>query len=400
MSVEWYDLAQRLYAATHGLLVPRLDARPFGKVSQPVAVRAHVSKGTVVATIALPGQGRHRTTASGPLILDTLAAYGVSLSDQRHWSLVTDDHATLPALHRLARESQPDGPVEHVAALIEWWADRADYPGTAAVVNVVDECRARWVAGTTPDAETSAATWRTWHGIGDESVTGVLALFARLHSAPTLHGLGPIQSDDAHAWTKAREALTGPSTWRTRDPLGAAAVGLRARCDAVEVHAAALLNDARYRRRAVHTGHVVHGVVTWTPGKTAKGIGLAEVACTRLDARLRPQDTIAGWIGHPSTIAPPMRLWGLVQSTSRGTDGSLRLRLSNGNIRALKPGQPVTLTAAPPSEGVIKAGRERYGRLYSRRTSWLTTGRTPTPHRRDVPLDVLIAGAPIDEENP
>jgi len=41
----------------------------------------------------------------------------------------------------------------------------------------------------------------------------------------------------------------------------------------------------------------------------------------------------------------------------------------------------------------MRHGRSRYRRLYAARRSWLTTGRTPTPSRRPVPLEVLIAGA-------
>lgn len=55
------------------------------------------------------------------------------------------------------------------------------------------------------------------------------------------------------------------------------------------------------------------------------------------------------------------------------------------------------LHPAPPNPFSQRNGRARYRRLYGARRSWLTTGRTPVPSRRDVPLEVLVAGAEDDD---
>lgn len=61
-------------------------------------------------------------------------------------------------------------------------------------------------------------------------------------------------------------------------------------------------------------------------------------------------------------------------------------------------GDVTTLHTAPPSEHMQRHGRGAVGRLYGSCRSWLATGRTPTPTRREVPLDVLVAGAAASED--
>ncbi|MDP1346203.1 hypothetical protein, partial [Klebsiella pneumoniae] len=98
-----------------------------------------------------------------------------------------DDSGTIPALVGLARthahHSYPN--ISGSAAMLGWWADRADHPGTTAVVNLPAASSARYVLGVVPEAQRSARVWRTWFQITDESVAG-------MHEWARAVGSGPL----------------------------------------------------------------------------------------------------------------------------------------------------------------------------------------------------------------
>jgi hypothetical protein len=384
MTAEWFDLGQRLRAAHSGHPVPRLLHAPLASVLHPVAVRAH-RRGDQV-TVAATSPGRRPRTATGPAALDLLGSLGATLAAPSPATLITDDPATLGNLHRLALTAAPDSDADTVAAHIAWWRDRADYPAGRAVVDTLAACRTRWTLGTDPAAEHHLGPWRAWLGIPDDSVTGLLDLHTLLTAGPPLPWLDVLAEDDVWSYGPAQSEHSDGLDWRRPDSTSRAALGLRSRCDAADLYAAALLSDPIYRRRAVHTGHVVTG--------TAKPLGdklkRVEVTCTRLDSRLRPGNALTGWVGGPATSAAPF-----TASVSAATvrAGNLILTLSGTTGAAPGEGDPVTLTTAPPSPHRQRAGRKTYRALYSARRSWLTTGRTPTATRRPVPLDVLVAGA-------
>lgn len=385
MTVEWYDLAQRLAAAETGRAVARLDGSAVWPSARSMAVRAAV-RGDVVMVTACADDGRPQT-ATGPDALAMLGGMGVRVSGDRH-TLLTDDAATLPALVRLAYGVRGDGIGADVAAHIGWWADRADFPGTSAVLPLVSACQTRWVTGEAPDAERTAATWRHWLGVRDESVAGLFALAEHVRAGRVLPMLETIADDDAWSWSDACRQHADGWDWRTPDTISRAASGLRSRCDTADLWAAALLDDPLYRRRAVHTGHVVKGTAR-IPAHTRNRV---ELTCDRMDARLRAGAAVVGWMDGAPTGG---RFTGSVTST--GVNGG-RLLLSLTVPESTRPadGTRLTVLPAPPDPHMTRRGRAKYRALYSTRSSWLTTGRTPIPQRRDVPLDVLLAGASDD----
>lgn len=388
MTVEWFDLGQRLHAAHTGRPVARLIHSPVPPLDNPIAVRATVSRGVTTVTAATTADGAVRT-AHGRDALALLNELGVSITRETHPTLVTDDHTTLPALLALARSAPADSPRSEPAAAVAWWADRADFPGGSAVVNVTDACRRRFLTGTTPDEEHHASTWRQWLGVHDDATTGLLSTLALLTAGEPLPLLSTLAGDDAYSWERAQAEHADGWDWRRPDTTGRAATGLRGRCDAADLHGAAFLGDPLYRLRAVHTGHVVTGHAAAVPG--AKRLA---VTCPRLDARLRTGNPVLGWIGHPQDTAAAR--FGSTVRSAQVLNGSLVLTLDWASGAAPAPG-PITLHAAPPSPYSQRNGRARYRRLYSARRSWLTTGRTPVPSRRDVPLEVLVAGAEDDD---
>lgn len=383
MTADWFDLGLRLHAATHQRPARRLTHSPVITGTSPVAVRARNVGDTVRVDAASPDAVG---TATGADALRLLADLGVMITAPQPVTLVSDQSGTVAALTRLARGAL-DGPGESVAAHIGWWADRADYPGGGAVVDLLAASRTFWATGTTPTAERRADTWRTWLGLAEDTVSGLLIWHRLLTDAPPLRWLDALHNSDLAAYRHAQHQHTEGRDWRWPDSPARAALGLKERCDAADLYAAALLTDPTYRRRAVHTGDVVTGTATRLPGRSRR----LDVTCARLDARLRPGSDVTGWIGGATTSAPEFS----GQVTAATVTGA-RLHLTLIGVTGAAPDHPrtpVTLTPAPPSPGLQHRGRANLRALYGSRRSWLTTGRTPTPTRRDVPLDVLVAGA-------
>ena len=387
MTVEWFDLGQRLQAQVTGSVSPRLRLAPITASAHPVAVRATSDGRTVTVTAATRGEAP--ATASGPAALDLLGSLGVTVSAPSPATLVTDSPITLGLLHRLALSADVGSEGDDVAAHIAWWRARSDFPGGRAVVDTIAACRTRWVAGTAPRAEQDPGIWRTWLGVADESVAGVLGIYALLTTGDELPFLSVLAEDDVWSWGAAQNEYADGWDWRRPDTISRAATGLRSRCDAADLYAAALLGDPLFRRRAVHTGHVVIGTGVLLGDRLKR----CRVTCGRLDARLRPGNDLIGWVGSPTANAPT---FSAKVSAAEVEHGSLVLTLSGLTGPGPAPGEPVTLHAAPPNPHRQRSGRKAYRALFAARRSWLTTGRTPTPMRRDVPLDVLVAGADAD----
>ncbi|MFE7422550.1 hypothetical protein [Rhodococcus sp. NPDC057529] len=394
MSVEWFDLAQRLYAAETRSPVARLTHTTFVPSTAALAVRA-VARGGSTA-VAAAGFGGPEERARDIDALALLAAHGGTLVGRGDPApLLTDDTGTLPALLTLARAHahHPDPQVAGAAAMVAWWADRADHPGTSAVVNLVTASSARYVLGTTPDAERSATTLRHWFGIGDGSVSGLHEWAATIGGGPLLPLLAPIHEDDRYCWDRALSAATAGHDWSRPDTTASAAMGLRTRCDAADLKAAALLDDPLWRQRAVHTGHVAVGVASVTPpptGTRRRGVSLS-VTCERLDSRLRLGSEVTGWMGTPADT--PVERFCAEVTSAHVVEGKLVLHFGSVGAHAPTPGARVCVMPRSPSPQTMRAGRGRYWRLYRARRSWLSTGHTPVATRREVPLDVLIAGA-------
>lgn len=385
MSVEWFDLGQRLKASVVGAPVPKLCGAPLVPVPHPVAVRVSGRADRVRVSVATD------TATDSGMGMDGLAALGrvgASLDSLEAWTLLIDSRAALPVLIGLARRCSDAG-LEAVAALVGWWWDRADFPGGRAVVNVVDGCRARWVTGRAPQSET-AKVWLAAFGLPD-SAQGLVGLHRLLVAGDTLPMLDLLAADDEFSHSVARTALSDGSAWSRPDSVARAAVGLRSRCDAADLYGAALLADPLWRARQTHAGEVVTGRLV---NEVTRGQWVVRVESERLDARLRVGADVRVWNGLPGDVDGPGRAWAGVVRDSAVVAGRLVLTVRLGvRTATIRQGEVLTLMPAPPSVYRQRSGRSTYRRLAYSRSSWLSTGRPPSPTRRSVPLDVLLAGA-------
>lgn len=384
MTAEWFDLGLRLHAARTGTPAPRLTHSPIVTGYAPVAVRATHDGATTTVTAATADHVP--ATATDHDALDLLAALGAHITAPEPVTLITDTPETLPALRRLTSLSRPGQSTEPTAAYIGWCLDRADFPTGRAMSDLVAAARTRWALGTAPTAETNPATWRSWLNIADPSTTGLLDLHAAITAAPALPGLADLEEDDLYAYSRAQADHADHRDWRHPDARARAALGLRSRCDAAEVYGSALLTDPAHRRRSVHTGHVITGTADDHPDRRT-----FTVRADRLDARTRPGHDVTGWIGTPTQTGPA--LIGTITATHADGNTLVLTVKHSGASTTPAPGDAITLHDMPVTPAGQRWRRKHFGSLYKARRSWLTTGRNPEPTRRDVPLDVLVAGA-------
>lgn len=387
MTADLYDLGMRLRAAADRRPAPRIAAAPVMPAAAPVAVRAARDGTRVTASAAIPGQPARR--AEGPAVLAMLAALGAVITAGRHPSLITDDDATLPALLALATAGTGTGDPAAAAACIGWWASRADFPGASAVIPLTRACRERWVTGLAPPAEASPATWRAWLRIPGTGCPAMLAMLDRVQAGTPLSYLNTIEDDTTASWEHARAAWDAGTDWREPDTVAQRSAGLRARCDAADLYAAALLRDPLYRRRAVHSGHVAAGTVTIPDPADPKSRTIL-ITCDRPDSRIRETDDITFWAG--TLDARPAKTRRGTVTAAEITAGTLTLTAECSGRTRPDPGTRIVLHAADPVPSAMKNSRARAARLY-RPASWLASGGQPAHARRDVPLGVMIAGA-------
>lgn len=391
MSADVFDLGLRMRAEKTRTVARRLVAAPVAPVCDVVAVSMERARSGVTFRVATPDAGTH--SGSGADVLDALAAVGVSMAAQT--TVVVDGLATVDVLAGLARKVDASSSLGDVAAHVGWWAERADFPGGHAVCDVLSACRQRWVCGTAPSAERAVETWSDWLGLpsaGNAAET-LLGLHGRVSDGVALTHLDVLAEDHEYWWTRAQTGFAEGWDWTRPDTTSRAALGLRSRCDAADLYEDGLMQDPLFRLRGLHTGHVVVGVAARVAGDK-----LARVVVTsdRLDARLRAGTRVTGWVGAPQSSGP--RFTGEVLST-RAAGSRLQITLT-GVSRSMIGADPVavTLHEAGPDPFGQRRSRGNLRGLYMTRRSWLTTGRTPTPTRRDVPLAVLVAGANADDK--
>jgi hypothetical protein len=387
-----FDLGQRLRAATLARPVARSTYAPVLPPTHAVAITL---TGNGDGLLLQATDGARMTTATGPAALSVLAELEVSLGPEPR-TLVIPDRDTLARLVEVARLTNPASSLAAAAAVVGWWGQRADHPGTGSVLNVTEACSAHWVLGVPPEDERRVSIWRSWLGVADAGPGGLLQLAFAVSAGPTLPGLESCAEDDRRSWASFLSRLADPKAswdWRRRDSRREAALGLASRCDAAELYESLRLGDPLVAVRESFNGTVVTGIVTAVSGR-----GVIDITLDRLACRLREQAAIEGYPGLPHDVPNDGRgpwLHGRVAATRVTPDERLVVTIGDAIVR---PGparirQRVTLRPRSVDPRQQRSGRQELYRRYSARRSWLSGGPPPAPRRRDVPLDVVIAAA-------
>jgi hypothetical protein len=393
VSVALFDLGQRLRSATVARPLARSTFAPVLPPIDPVAVGL---TGTGDGMLVRASDGTRMTTGTGSGALSALDDLGVSVGPECR-TLVITDRDTLSRLVELARATDPASSSAASAAAVGWWSQRADHPGTGAVLNVTVACSARWVLGTPPDDERHLPVWRTWLGIADTGPQGLLELATLVSAGETLPGLDTFAEDDKLSWESFVARVSDPKTswdWRRRDNRREAALGLATRCDAAELYESLRLGDPLVATREAFSGMVVSGVVTAVSARTRIEVTLDHLAC-----RLRENAAVEAFPGYPRDVPPADGrgpwLHGRVAATRVTTDERLVVTVTDTVVRSgpARIGQRVTLRPRSVDPRQQRSGRQELHRRYAARRSWLSGGAAPSPRRRDVPLDVVVAAA-------
>jgi hypothetical protein len=390
VSVALFDLGQRLRSATLGCPVARAAFAPVLPPVDPVAVAVTGSGDHLLVQAT---DGPRLEIASGPSALSALTNLDVTPgADPR--TLVIANRDALTRLHELAYATVLTSANSGAAAVVNWWAQRADHPGTGAVMDLVTACSARWTLGVPPAHERELTIWRQWLGIGDRGPRGLLELAGRVSKAPTLPGLTAIAEEDRASWDVFTARLADPRSnwdWRRRDSRREAALGLASRCDATELFASLRLGDPLVATRESFAGSVVYGVVT------AVAARVVEVTANQSACRLREQTAVEAFPGRPMDLPPALTSSPLVRGEVAATrvDGTGRLviTIDSSTVRPTNVGQRLTLRPRSVDPRQQRGGRQELHRRYAARRSWLSGGAAPTPRRREVPLDVVVAAA-------
>jgi hypothetical protein len=388
MSVEAFDLAQRLHAAATGAASTRCRYAPVLPPTDPVAITL-TGSGTAALLRVTTASGT--STGHGHQALDALADVGVGLG-LSHRTLVVADRSTLVALSALARVSARAGISTEQAAVIGWWEQRADHPGTGAVLIVTEAARLRWCLGVVPERERDVSTWRAWLGVADPGPSGLRDLALLVSGGHTLPQLLEMHAADTRSWEYHRKRGQAGHPWQQPDSRIEAALGLATRSDAAELYESLRLADPLVALRESFTGTVVTGTVT------AIERHRVELHADRMLCRLRPEAQVQGWKGRVQEVPKDVRLSsGRVDTVTVSPDRQLVITVRDTILRpgpaALKVGDLLTLRPRAVDPRQQTRGRTRTRSQYLRTGNWLARTTAPTARRRDVPLDVAISAA-------
>jgi hypothetical protein len=391
MSVALFDLGQRLRAAAESRPIARCAFAPVLPPIDPVAVTV---TGSGERALVQAADGMRVATGSGLEALSALAELGVSVGPDPR-TLVVPDRDALSRLLELAQEAEATSACAGTAAVVGWWAQRADHPGTGAVLDVTSACSARWVLGVPPIHERELAVWRQWHFVTDRGPRGLLELAEVVSAGTALPGLEAFVEDDRASWNAFVARITDPKSrwdWRRKDSRREAALGLASRCDAAELYESLRLGDPLVATRESFGGTVVSGIVTALPSRSVVEVTLDLLAC-----RLREQTAVEGFAGYPRDLPPALvatpLLRGRVTATKVTIDERLVVTIGDAVLRSVRSGQRVTVRPRSIDPHQQRSGRQELHRRFAGRRSWLSGGSPPAPRRREVPLDVVIAAA-------
>ena len=439
MTAALFDLGIRLRAAHTGRIQPRLAQTPWFPAGDPVAV---LVQGHRVTVHPAGGSPQHAEGHDGVALLTghySRLVESPTDAPPRWPTLIVRSSADLDALHRLARQVPFDHPARPVGALIDWWSQRSEHPGSNAVVTAIDHCRTRWATGETPEDEAELSTWLRWLGIDAPGPTSaLLAIADRLWDGdrnpilervayPVTHAerlldeaqkaltdalssTPPASPKDLNKLHKRVEAATerldtarvrgsyddeaaaevrnrhaDGIRWTANDTPVTAAIGMASREGAESGWERCLIHDPIGHQRARYSGKVMHGTIS-----VGFNDGLMSMATTD-NCRYRPGDTITvtltGPEGAASTTNAEVR--GLTVDKAGLT---IRLRPTGRRswYRDIAAGWPVV--AEPGRNGIGPPDRDLIARNYNA-AGWTVdpSAEIPRVTRMDMTLIGLLA---------
>lgn len=369
----------------------RLHARA-NLVAVPVAAYAPVLPPTAPTTIADGGDGEHVlvrhddcevAVAHGDLV-GHLHHAGLAAKRETHRSLIVDTPATAALLASLARH---DTAHPTAAAVLDWWLQRAEHPGSGACYVATRAATERWVTGGTTHDEREPLTWQRWLRLPAGSPTQVAeAIVLAAAEGPTLTGLLECHGGDSASWTRLmRFGLSRRKTESRRD----AALGLTSRNQAAEHYTSLRLSDPLVAQAALREGHLTHAVITSTDRREV------QLQAPAGPCRLRVGAQTQAWLGTIEQAGGPLGIRsGVVTHVGVTNTGDLVITLTDAIVLAqASTGSTVTLRPREVDPFQQARLRSQYVHRLRDQRNWVTRNAPPPVARRQVPLDVVVAAA-------
>lgn len=381
MGQALFMLGARLRAAHTGSPVATAAYSPAIPPHAPIAVTVDTD-GTCVYVTA--SDDMTIRAGAGRAGLDALASLGVRADAPRRSLIIgtPQELAVLTALARSHREAE-------ASPVIGWWDERADHPGSDAVLVVTTSARRRWVLGVHPDQEEDIATWARWLGVARTGPGRLHDLAALITAGATLPGLLHASVLDSASWDRYAARLTAGRPWWAKDSRIDAALGLLSRSHATEWYESLRLDDPRVALGAAHAGSVVPGSVVACDATTLT------LAADRPLSRLRVDSKVAAWRGEPTNAGGADCAAGTIAAAQIDSSGRLTLTIEAlpRQARDIRHGDRLTVRPARVDPDMQTTARRLAVISYRRGTNWIAGRGKPQVRRGDVPLDVVAAAA-------
>jgi hypothetical protein len=381
MTRNLFDLGQRLRAAHTGQPVEIAAYAPVLPPVNPIACEVDTDGEHIYLTAA---SDTATATGADRAALAALAALGADLTAP-HRTLVVGTAREAGLLASLAHQYRGDP----AAAVVGWWDQRIDYPGTEAVHVVTEAARRRWVLGVHPDRERETATWREWLGVTGTGPQALLTIARMTASGSTLLDLLSAARADADSWERHQKRITAGRDWWMPDSRIDAAMGLVARSHAAEWYESLRMNDPRVALASAHDGSVVPGTVV------AVTDWEAIIEADQPLSRLRVDSAVEAWRGEPIDAGGGICLNGRVQAATIDTNATLRVTVGRPDrkIKGIDVGSRLCLRPASVDSYMQANGRSLMAAKLFRGSNWIAGRGAPVARRGTVPLDVVVAAA-------
>lgn len=277
------------------------------------------------------------------------------------------------------------------AAVVDWWVQRADHPGTTCTYIASNEAAKRWVTGLAPEQEEHPQVWGHWLGLPSTNTPAqnCEAIIRATAAGTPLEGLQECHGSDLSSWKyliKRNLTRHRPGKESQRD----AAMGLVTRSQAAEYYESMRLSDPLVAQSAALSGHLVQGTVT------QHGNNVLEIVANTAISRFRVGAEVQAWHGPVGSATRTVTVRaGHITSIAITAAQQLNITIENTVVVApLVTGDTLTLRPRIVDPHQQSRLRSRYSARLRDQRNWVSRALPPPTQRRTVPMDVVIAAAP------
>lgn len=421
MTVAAFDLGLRFRAIETGVPQRRLGMALFNdprhKPGVTVAVARHGDTWQVRADKGPGSTAESWLTVTNPsAVLDAITRCVGAIDPALAPTLVVDTAETFALLSAAGRKVDPREELRDVpefgrhgvrgasdrlvgAAVVAWWTEIAEHPGTNAVIVMADALAATYMPPTANPFAVSLLTWAQWLGLGTQGRNEAVRLLSLLSAVCDDDALPfSARSDDNFGWKRFERAVIVDGrvgAFAYPDGHQRAAAGLFSRNTAAELYDRIMLDDPLWRQRQHFAGTSPVGLLVAAEGRvmTLRVTDTSFRFRANAAVRLEPASPDHG---HGYDTYAAARVVGTTVDATGALAVEVRVTSSNSDWLGSHAVGVERVAVLPPKAQPAQAGKQA-AVLASRfrNPSWITgpSGADPGRIRRTVPLDVIVAAA-------